>query len=35
MNEKAISYIIFFAVMIFMNQWFNKWILYKAYESAG
>ena len=35
MNEKAICYIIFFAVMIFMNQWFNKWILYKAYESAG
>ena len=35
MNEKAMGYIIFFAVMVFMNQWFNKWILYKAYKSAG
>ena len=35
MNEKAICYIIFFAVMIIVNRWFNKWILLKVYESAN
>lgn len=35
MNEKALCYIIFFAVMIIVNRWFNKWVLLKVYESAN
>ena len=35
MNEKAVGYIIFFAVMIIVNRWFNKWILEKVYKSAN
>lgn len=35
MNEKAAIYVIFFAAMIFVSKWFNKWILDKVYESAN
>lgn len=35
MNEKAIGYIIVFAVLIFISKWFNRWILDKVYESAN
>lgn len=35
MNEKAVAYIIFFAAMIIVNRWFNKWILEKVYTSAN
>ena len=35
MNEKAAIYVIFFAAMIIVSKWFNKWILDKVYESAN